>query len=134
MNDEKSKIVRSQAKPWPKPTSTPTMFQMLRNFSKEVVNYIKEGAPNVTAEDYADRLDACNKCPHLKKESMRCGLCGCLLEHKAKWKTTVCPDKPERWKSQITEEERKRLEDEQIRKNTELHEQKQKNNVTCEKI
>ena len=43
MNDEKSKIVMSQAKPWPKPTSTPTMFQMLRNFSKEVVNYIKEG-------------------------------------------------------------------------------------------
>lgn len=29
---------------------------------------------------------------------MRCGLCGCLLEHKAKWKTTTCPDKPERWK------------------------------------
>ena len=85
MNDEKSKIVRSQAKPWPKPTSTPTMFQMLRNFSKEVVNYIKEGAPNVTAEDYADRLDACNKCPHLKKESMRCGLCGCMLQLKAKF-------------------------------------------------
>ena len=25
-------------------------------------------------------------------------MCGCLLEHKAKWKTTTCPDKPERWK------------------------------------
>ena len=23
---------------------------------------------------------------------MRCGKCGCLLEHKAKWKTADCPD------------------------------------------
>ena len=22
---------------------------------------------------------------------MRCGSCGCLLEHKAKWKTADCP-------------------------------------------
>ena len=37
---------------------------------------------------------------------MRCGLCGCLLEHKAKWKTTTCPDKPERWKKQILDVQR----------------------------
>lgn len=37
---------------------------------------------------------------------MRCGLCGCLLEHKAKWKTTTCPDKPTRWKEQILDGER----------------------------
>jgi hypothetical protein len=37
-------------------------------------------------------------CPHLKKEATpRCGLCGCLVEMKAKWKTTTCPDKPSRW-------------------------------------
>jgi len=35
---------------------------------------------------------------------MRCGLCGCLLEHKAKWKTTSCPDS--RWKTQILDGER----------------------------
>ena len=31
---------------------------------------------------------------------MRCNLCGCLLEHKAKWKTTTCPDNPQRWDPQ----------------------------------
>jgi hypothetical protein len=31
------------------------------------------------------------ECPHLIKKSMRCGVCGCLLEHKAKWKTADCP-------------------------------------------
>ena len=33
---------------------------------------------------------------------MRCGMCGCLVEHKAKWKTTTCPDSPERWAKQDT--------------------------------
>ena len=28
---------------------------------------------------------------------MRCGKCGCLLEYKAKWRTTTCPDTPQRW-------------------------------------
>lgn len=79
----------------PKP---PSIFTMAKNFSKELAKYIKEGAPNVSNKVYLERLETCNKCPHLIKKSMRCGLCGCLLEHKAKWKTTTCPDKPERWK------------------------------------
>lgn len=81
----------------------PSMFQMLRTFSKDVIKYVASGSPNVSAEDYADRLDACSTCPHLNKEVMRCGLCGCLVEHKAKWKTTACPDKPMRWKIQISD-------------------------------
>lgn len=31
---------------------------------------------------------------------MRCGKCGCMVEHKAKWRTTTCPDDPQRWKPQ----------------------------------
>ena len=81
----------------------PSMFQMLRSFSKELITYISQGAPNVSAEEYADRLDICSTCPHLKEAHMRCGLCGCLIEHKAKWKTTKCPDNPERWKLQDNE-------------------------------
>ena len=49
---------------------------------------------------YAERLDACNSCIQLIKKSMRCGKCGCLIEHKAKWETATCPDTPERWKKQ----------------------------------
>ena len=108
----------------------PSTFQMLKNFSKELVNYVKEGAPNVTAIEYAERLDICNKCPHVKKASMRCGLCGRLLEQKAKWKTTTCPDNPERWKKLLTDEEKNETREKQIKKNKELHEQRQKNNNT----
>jgi len=79
---------------------SPTIFKMLKNFSGELVEYIKKGAPNVSPEDYADRLDACTTCPHIKTKQMRCGLCGCSIQHKAKWKTTTCPDTPERWAKQ----------------------------------
>jgi hypothetical protein len=76
----------------------PSIFQMVKTFGKELTKYIKEGAPNVTPDQYVARLNECKKCPHLIKHSMRCGLCGCLLEHKAKWKTSDCPDRPGRWK------------------------------------
>mgnify|MGYP003135027804 CR=1 FL=1 len=82
----------------PNPPKPPSIFQMAKNFSKDLAKYIKEGAPNVSNKVYIERLEACKACPNLIKDSMRCGLCGCLLEHKAKWKTTTCPDKPPRWK------------------------------------
>lgn len=75
----------------------PSIFQMATNFAKDLGKYIKEGAPNVDHNQYLKRLEACNTCPHLRKEDMRCTLCGCAVEHKAKWKTTTCPDKPTRW-------------------------------------
>jgi len=79
----------------------PSMLQMIKTFSRDLVTYVAEGAPNVSAEDYAQRLDACKACPYLKPTHMRCGMCGCLIEHKAKWKTASCPDKDvERWKPQ----------------------------------
>ena len=79
----------------------PSIFTMAKNFSKEVTKYVKEGAPNVSSENYIARLEACNACPHLVKKSMRCGRCGCLVEYKAKWKTTTCPDSPPRWNPEI---------------------------------
>ena len=85
---------------------TPNIFNMISSFARELKTYIAEGAPNVTTEDYVQRIEACDSCEHLIREKMRCGLCGCLLEHKAKWKTTTCPDKPTRWKEQILDGER----------------------------
>ena len=77
----------------------PSIFKMATNFAKDLGKYIKEGAPNVTHAQYTRRLEACTKCPNLELMSMRCTLCGCLVEHKAKWKTTNCPDKPSRWEA-----------------------------------
>jgi uncharacterized paraquat-inducible protein A len=65
---------------------------MLKSFTKDLSKYIKEGAPNVAPEDYALRLDICSGCEYFKKSSARCTKCGCLLEHKAKWKTADCPE------------------------------------------
>lgn len=70
----------------------PSILQMMKSFTSELTKWVKEGAPNVSPEDYAMRLDICNGCEFLKKESMRCSKCGCLLEHKAKWKTADCPE------------------------------------------
>ena len=86
--------------------TTPNIFNMISSFARELKTYIAEGAPNVTTEDYVQRLEACDSCEHLIREKMRCGLCGCLLEHKAKWKTTTCPDKQTRWKEQILDGKR----------------------------
>ena len=74
-----------------------SIFQMIKTFAKEAALYAKNGAPNVTQKEYRKRLEACNICPHLKKDLMRCGVCGCLVEHKAKWQTSQCPDEPQRW-------------------------------------
>ena len=66
----------------------PSIYDMVKGFVKEAVEYAKQGAPHVTAKQYEVRL---------KKDVERCGLCGCLVEHKAKWATASCPDTPKRW-------------------------------------
>ena len=69
----------------------PSFLQMVKTFTTEIATYIANGSPNVTTEDYITRLDTCNKCDHFIEKSMRCGKCGCLMEHKAKMKTSDCP-------------------------------------------
>ena len=97
MNENQEKpIDKSNIKP-------PTIFQMLRSFTSELTTYVKNGAPNVSEENYELRLDACRSCEHLDEKLMRCKLCGCLIQNKAKWKTTTCPDKPQRWKKEDIE-------------------------------
>ena len=69
----------------------PSFITMAKNFAGELAKYVAEGAPNVSESNYKKRLQTCKTCPHLIENVMRCGKCGCLLEHKAKWKTTKCP-------------------------------------------
>tara|TARA_R100001594_G_scaffold148003_1_gene202167 strand:- start:2543 stop:2806 length:264 start_codon:yes stop_codon:yes gene_type:complete len=76
----------------------PSILEMIKNFSRDLAVYIANGSPNVTEEDYKERLETCQSCPSLKESVMRCMTCGCLVEHKAKWKTTVCPE--DKWKDQ----------------------------------
>lgn len=67
--------------------------EMLINFKNEVLRYARMGAPHVSEEAYENRLAECGACPHL--EEYRCGMCGCVVEEKAKWATAECPDN--RW-------------------------------------
>ena len=88
----------------------PSFATMAKNFANDLTKYIKEGAPNVSPSSYEARLDACKSCPSLLEKTMRCGLCGCLIEHKAKWKTTTCPANPPKWNPEIilTDEQHKK--------------------------
>lgn len=79
----------------------PSTWQMVKSFTKELSNYISQGAPNVSVDDYVQRVEACESCEHYSKEKARCTLCGCLIQHKAQWKTSNCPDIPPRWKPQV---------------------------------
>ena len=74
-----------------------SIYKMVKSFAKEVKEFAKQGAPHVSATQYQKRLNACKTCPNFQVDIERCGLCGCLVEHKAKWGTTDCPDDPSRW-------------------------------------
>ncbi|WNG16044.1 hypothetical protein [Cystobacter fuscus] len=63
------------------------------------------GFRRVGPEAFAQRLDACLRCPHLRRPSERllyqmtgnqeqplCGLCGCTIVRKARLQTEDCPD------------------------------------------
>ena len=76
----------------------PSALTMIKNFSKELTGYVAKGMPNVSSEDYQERIDTCFNCEHFLEKLKRCGACGCLVEHKAKWKTTNCPKN--KWKAQ----------------------------------
>lgn len=75
----------------------PSIYKMVKSFVREAIEYSKQGAPHVTAKQYENRLKTCSSCTHYKEDLGRCGLCGCMVEHKAKWGTATCPDDPERW-------------------------------------
>ncbi len=87
--------------------SKPSFLQMVKNFASEVTEYVKQGAPNVTEQQYMERVQECDACPHFLREESRCGLCGCYVEHKAKWQTSNCPDG--RWKKIVVGENGKKL-------------------------
>jgi hypothetical protein len=68
-----------------------SFLQMVREFKKTAIQFIKDGAQIVEPPIYTNRLGTCNECEHLIRKSMRCGACGCLLEAKAGMKNSYCP-------------------------------------------
>lgn len=79
-------------------TTVPGWLKQASNFAESLAAHIANGAKLVTPEQHAARMKACHTCPHFNEG--RCGLCGCPVEKKARWKSSTCPDiehKPSRW-------------------------------------
>ena len=57
----------------------------------------------VDQQTYIDRINICNNCEHLTTliplAGGTCGLCGCFVKAKAKYKPSECPANPPKWLS-----------------------------------
>tara|TARA_R100001443_G_scaffold63424_1_gene73214 strand:+ start:1862 stop:2224 length:363 start_codon:yes stop_codon:yes gene_type:complete len=69
----------------------PSLKTQLVSFAKAFTGWIKEGAPVVTPKEFADRIITCHVCDKFNKRQNRCMECGCMVEYKARMKTSECP-------------------------------------------
>ena len=69
----------------------PSFLDKVSSVIKDTKRWIFHGAESVTKEEFMRRTKICNECPHFIHKSNTCGICGCWMEVKAKWKTSECP-------------------------------------------
>ena len=83
---------------------------------KQIAEGIKN---NIFKQDHIEalaeeRMDICNKCPHLDREGTKCevpgtqpccGICGCSLALKTRALSSSCPDDKPKWNAVVTEEQ-----------------------------
>jgi|6_EtaG_2_1085325.scaffolds.fasta_scaffold136937_2 hypothetical protein len=101
---------------------------MLKTFAEESVQFLKEGAPICTEEQYEERMSLCIECEHYKQNSS-CNLCGCHMPVKAKWQTSKCPDDPPKWNKLTMNADEKslraKLEDKEYKAEIEIYKKHQ---------
>jgi hypothetical protein len=77
------------------PQQYPDFWEQISNFKKfasEVGQNVVKGESVLCSEEIVQkRLDICNDCSQFNKESKRCYLCGCFMEHKIKFTSSACP-------------------------------------------
>jgi hypothetical protein len=75
----------------------PSTINLVKNFSKAMINYAKSGFKHVTVEQYKDRLKVCQgdigvqRCEHYDNGRCKHVDCGCFLSKKAWLATENCP-------------------------------------------
>lgn len=69
----------------------PNLLQMIKNYSVDTWDYIKEGCPPTPKAEYEKRIDICKECPSIIIDQFRCSECGCPMVKKAQRQTAVCP-------------------------------------------
>lgn len=75
----------------PANATPPPLKEQVINFAKSFGTWIKEGVPVVKPEEFVDRLAMCHACPSFEERMGRCNECGCMMEYKARMKTSECP-------------------------------------------
>jgi hypothetical protein len=45
----------------------------------------------LTDDEYDERMSICGECSQFNKDSKRCYMCGCFMQHKAKFRASECP-------------------------------------------
>lgn len=69
----------------------PSLLSKAINLVKGTAEHVVSGAENVSKEEFKKRIDICNSCIHFVGKKEICGICGCYMSVKAKWKTSECP-------------------------------------------
>lgn len=73
----------------------PSLLEQGKNLTKSVAKVAKstiEGIPIFAPYNtQKERLDICNECEYLDKESTRCIQCGCNIKWKISYSSSECP-------------------------------------------
>lgn len=71
-----------------------TALKQAKNASKAMLEIATGHAFKVDESTYIDRINRCKECDKLNKSSMRCNVCGCFIQVKARYKGSnfECPE------------------------------------------
>ena len=61
------------------------------NFINSIINHAYNNFKYLPNDKIKLRLDICNECEFLDKDSFKCGLCGCYVKIKSGWASEKCP-------------------------------------------
>jgi hypothetical protein len=77
------------------PKQYPDFWEQMKNFkefAQSVGQSVAEGNGLLVSEEKRlKRETVCMGCSQFNKESKRCYICGCFMEHKMKFKASECP-------------------------------------------
>ena len=93
---ENAKKVKLQPAPNP-PVIKPkvSLKNKIKNLFCSVKNIVTDASNGdnvvVNESSYKKRLETCKECPYLSDNKTYCTECGCIVELKAKFKSSTCP-------------------------------------------
>lgn len=69
----------------------PNLAKQATNLTKAFFNHAKSGFSSADKDLQQQRLDICDACPLLIRESSRCSACGCFVKSKVTMSSSSCP-------------------------------------------